>query len=78
MFERPSETCEEFKANLTGLEVLTLDDESGSLFDLFLAASSEGKTVDAIVPRGSDDLASIIYTSGTTGKPKGAMITHKT
>ena len=64
------------KHNLSGLEVLTLDDESGSLFDLFLAASSEGKTVEAIVPRGSDDLASIIYTSGTTGKPKGAMITH--
>ena len=64
------------KHSLTGLEVLTLDDKSGSLFDLFLAASSEGKTVEAIVPRGSDDLASIIYTSGTTGKPKGAMITH--
>ena len=39
------------KHSLTGL-VLTLDDKSGSLFDLF-AASSEGKTVEAIVPRGS-------------------------
>ncbi len=29
-----------------------------------------------IVPKESDDLATIIYTSGTTGVPKGVMLTH--
>ncbi|MEQ1784442.1 MAG: AMP-binding protein, partial [Hyphomonadaceae bacterium] len=32
--------------------------------------------LDAAVPRGNADLASIIYTSGTTGRSKGAMLTH--
>ena len=68
--------AERLKNRLVGLEVLTLDGESGTLFDLFVAAKLAKNSLEAISPRAADDLASIIYTSGTTGKPKGAMITH--
>ena len=71
-----AEHAEALKDSLAELEVLTLDNESGSLSDLFVEAKLAGKALEKITPRAADDLASIIYTSGTTGRPKGAMITH--
>ena len=67
---------ESLKGSIPGLQVLTLDDETGTLVDAFETAKAAGQSVTEVVARASDDLASIIYTSGTTGKPKGAMITH--
>ena len=61
---------------MPGLQVLTLDGETGSLVDAFETAKATGQSFTDVVARAADDLASIIYTSGTTGKPKGAMITH--
>lgn len=71
-----AEHAEALKDSLAELEVLTLDNESGSLSDLFVEAKLAGKALEKITPRAADDLAAIIYTSGTTGRPKGAMITH--
>ncbi len=42
----------------------------------YVSESSTFPPLDAAVPRGNADLASIIYTSGTTGRSKGAMLTH--
>lgn len=42
----------------------------------YLRDSQNFPRLDAAVPRGDNDLASIIYTSGTTGRSKGAMLTH--
>ncbi len=67
---------ESLKGSMPGLQVLTLDGETGSLVDAFETAKAAGQSFTDVVARAADDLASIIYTSGTTGKPKGAMITH--
>jgi len=67
---------ESLKDSIPGLQVLTLDGETGTLIDVFEVAKAANKSFSEVVIRASDDLASIIYTSGTTGKPKGAIITH--
>ena len=66
---------ESLKGSIPGLQVLTLDGETGTLVDAFETAKAVGQSFTGVVAE-PDDLASIIYTSGTTGKPKGAMITH--
>lgn len=59
-------------ANELGVnQVASLEGEGG-----LWAQSLAYPTLDDVVTRTGEDIASIIYTSGTTGRSKGAMLTH--
>lgn len=55
-------------ANVEGLELVLLDDESQEIV--------KQSTIKPVINIRPQNLAYIIYTSGSTGKPKGVMIEH--
>ena len=60
----------ELEAEIAGAtKVLTFEDP--------FASSNKSSFNSELVPRNSDQVATLVYTSGTTAKPKGVVLSHK-